>query len=62
MLTTVSDDMLVNLWGINDQQSEPLFTLRGHKAPVYCVTGASQNDRLIFTAGAESLIKIWMIP
>lgn len=54
--------MLVNLWGINDQQSEPLFTLRGHKAPVYCVTGASQNDRLIFTAGAESLIKIWMIP
>lgn len=62
MLTTVSDDTQVNLWSVGDEKSEPIFMLRGHKAPVYCVTGAAQNDRLIFTAGAESLIKIWMLP
>ena len=62
MLCTVSDDAMVNLWSLENERPESHFTLRGHKGPVYAVTGASENDKLIFTAGAEGLIKIWMIP
>ena len=62
MLCTVSDDAMVHLWSLENEKPESYHTLRGHKGPVYAVAGATENDRLIFTAGAEALIKIWMMP
>ena len=62
---------------VSFHKEQPFFSLRGHKKAVYSVAGVnltndddtslatpgkSQVDKLIFTAGQEGLIKIWMIP
>ena len=58
-------------------KEQPFFSLRGHKGGVYSIAGVSltenednalatpaqsQVDKLLFTAGEEGVIKIWMIP
>ena len=77
MLCTVSNDCHVNLFNMQDDCT-PYFTLRGHQKPVYAVCTASITEhvaddlmsiddkskigRLLFTAGMEGVIKIWMVP
>ena len=75
-MASVSEDCTVKLWDVKlmhknmsdgfgqgiEFKSDPYFTLRGHTGPLFKITGSSINDRIIYTAGTEGIVKIWKVP
>ena len=71
-MASISEDCTVKLWSFknidsiyseNDGNLEPYITLRGHTGPLFSITGGHpKNNRLIFTAGSEGVIRVWNLP
>ena len=75
-MASVSEDCTVKLWDVKlmhknmsdgfgegiQFKSDPYFTLRGHTGPLFKITGSSINDRIIYTAGNEGIVRIWKVP
>ena len=65
---------MMKLWDVRtfanstDQtHHEPYYAVRGHGGPIFAVTGTQKEDSsapcsLIFTGGAEGIIKVWSPP
>ncbi len=71
VLVSVSEDCLAKLWNLQGLLSsersdnlEPYLTLRGHRAPIFsvCRSSPSAPDRLLYTAGADTEIRVWALP
>ena len=71
-LATVSEDCLLKLWSVRalfegggeDDHVEPVLNFRGHTGPLFAVAGSSSASRraLLYSAGSESMIRIWAVP
>jgi WD40 repeat protein len=75
-MASVSEDCTVKLWDVKlmhknmedgfgkgiEFKGDPYFTLRGHTGPLFKITGSSINDRIIYTAGNEGIVRIWSVP
>ena len=60
ILASASEDCTIKLWDCSQAiiKSEPMFALRGHAGPIFCLCG---NSNMMFSAGCEGVIKIWDI-
>jgi len=63
-LVTASEDCLLKLWdvsafGKHKEFCEPLSNLRGHVSPVFCVAVSQADQRVIYSAGTEGVIRVW---
>jgi WD40 repeat protein len=75
-MASVSEDCTVKLWDVKlihknmtdgfgegtNFKGDPYCTLRGHTGPLFKITGSTINDRIIYTAGNEGIIRIWKVP
>lgn len=75
-MASVSEDCTVKLWDVKlmhknmedgfgkgiEFKGDPYYTLRGHTGPLFKITGSTINDRIIYTAGNEGVVRIWNVP
>ena len=70
-LVSGSEDFTVKAWDLENadgrEDIEPYLTLRGHTAPVLCLTGAHEFglgqvcESIIYSGDAQGVVKVWDI-
>lgn len=75
-MASVSEDCTVKLWDVKlmhknmedgfgegiEFKGDPYYTLRGHTGPLFKIAGSIINDKIIYTAGNEGVVRIWRVP
>jgi striatin 1/3/4 len=68
ILITAGEDLIIKLWDLsglessNDRSFEPYLNLRGHTGTVFSLACSNAPDSLIYSAGADGVVRVWDLP